>query len=203
MSDDNSYALRQAQRDAQHAEDYRRWVDTLPEAERAKLRGLGIDQPDTSYSGSSCLMEMDLAESPLAASVVCFDDYLEASSPPDPKGFVESEKSALSSAIEARLCSDALASFCARMRGCMNPALVFDAVCYGTGVLAMEGQSATDLAKKHGVTKQAFSKIAVEWCMKFGLPPSRAMKSKRSRVAYRKRAKAVHQRNKLTTESPV
>jgi hypothetical protein len=85
------------------------------------------------------------------------------------------------------------------MRSCAKPALVFDAVCYATGVLAIEGQSATELAAKHGVTKQAFSKIAVEWCTKFGLHPARSMKSKRARSAYRSRAKAVHQRRKLTT----
>jgi hypothetical protein len=187
MSDDNAYTLRQAHRDAQHAEDYRRWVDTLPEAEREKLRSLGIDRPDINYHGSNARFDRDLADSSLAASC------------PDIAGQID--KSMHTEATTTAGCGDALASFCARMRGCMNPALVFDAVCYGTGILAMEGQSATELAARHGVTKQAFSKIAVEWCMKFGLPPSRAMKSKRSRVAYRERAKAVHQRHKLTTQS--
>jgi hypothetical protein len=189
MSEDNAYALRQAQRDAQHAEDYRRWVDTLPEAERAQLRSLGIDRPDINYHGSNARFDRDLADSSLA------------SAPSDIVEHIDGEKP--SGVTTTEVCGDALASFCARMRGCSNPALVFDAVCYGTGILAMEGQSATELAARHGVTKQAFSKIAVEWCVKFGLPPSRAMKSKRSRVAYRERAKAVHERHKLTTKPAV
>lgn len=189
MSDDNGYALRQAMKDAQHAEEYRRWVDTLSEAERAQLRSLGIDQPDISYHGSNARFDRDLAESSLASTA---------------SGLVEQIDGAKAlGATPTEGCGDALASFCARMRGCSNPALVFDAVCYGTGVLAIEGQTATELAAKHGVTKQAFSKIAVEWCVKFGLPPSRAMKSKRSRAAYRERAKAVHERHKLTSHSSV
>ena len=184
MSHDTAYTLRQAQRDAQHAAEYKRWVDTLPEEDRAALERLGIEQPDISYHGTKTLSDMDLAESSLAASGSDVVEQLDGPMLPE--------------ATAAQLCSDVLASFCARMRGCANPALVFDAVCYGTGVLAIEGQTATELAAKHGVTKQAFSKIAVEWCTKFGLPPARSMKSKRARAAYRRRARAVHQRHKLT-----
>jgi hypothetical protein len=95
--------------------------------------------------------------------------------------------------------SDVLGSFCAHIRGCSNPVLAFDAICYATGVSSVEGQSGTELAAKHGVTKQAFSKIAVEWCETFGLQPSRSMKSKLARKAYAKRAKRIHERARKLT----
>lgn len=191
MSHDTAYTLRQAQRDAQHAADYKRWVDTLPPEERRKLRSLGIDRPDVSYHGSNALFDRDLASSSLAATASV--DVVNVTEQ------IDCEVPACIATTETS--GDALASFCARMRGYGNPALVFDAVCYATGLLAIEGRSATELAKKHGVTKQAFSKIAVEWCETFGLRPSRAMKSKRARASYRERAKAVHERRKLTPES--
>lgn len=182
MKDGGDYTRRQIVRDAQHAETYRKWVEGMSPADRENLRRLGIDEPDTSYHGTG-MADRDLADSPLA------------SEEPDIIGQIEPD-SEVSADAAAR--SDVLASFCARLRGCRNPALVFDAVCYGTGVLAVEGQTATQLAAKHGVTKQAFSKIAVQWCETFGLPPARSMKSKRARAVYRKRAKAVHAQHRLT-----
>jgi len=187
MHDD--YAKRQAQRDQQYlhswkSDEARQWMESLPPEERRKLEADGLLAPMLPKDGSGVLLDGDLAESPLASSTPDIAEQIDGS---------ETKENA-----NAQARSDVLASFCARMRGCANPALVFDAVCYGTGVLAIEGQSATELAAKHCVTKQAFSKIAVEWCTKFGLPPARSMKSKRARAAYRKRAKAVHQRYKLT-----
>jgi len=187
MHDD--YAKRQAERDQRYRDAWKKpetldWIASLPSEERRKLEAEGLLAPLLPKDGSGVLLDGDLADSPLAASDPDIAEQIDGSKP------IEN--------ADAQARSDVLASFCARMRGCANPALVFDAVCYGTGVLAIEGQSATELAAKHGVTKQAFSKIAVEWCTKFGLPPARSMKSKRARVAYRKRAKAVHQRYKLT-----
>jgi len=187
MPDD--YANRQAERDQRYRDAWKNpetlaWIESLPPEERRRLESEGLLAPLLPKDGGGTLIDGDLAESPLASFT------------PDMAEAVDGRAACENADAQAR--SDVLASFCARMRGCANPALVFDAVCYGTGVLAIEGQSATQLAAKHGVTKQAFSKIAVEWCTKFGLPPARSMKSKRARVAYRNRAKAVHERRKLT-----
>lgn len=165
------------------------WLESLSPEERERLKRHGVDRPDLP-SNRGNVRENDLAESSLASEVVDLLGHIEGSKSSDARSSGETR-------------SDVLASFCARMRSCANPALVFDAVCYGTGILALEGASATELAAKHGVTKQAFSKIAVEWCLKFGLPPSRSMKSTRARQAYRRRALAVHGRRKLTKLSQV
>jgi hypothetical protein len=92
--------------------------------------------------------------------------------------------------------SDVLAAFCARIRSASNPLLVFDAVCFATGVLALDGQSQTELAKRHGVTRAAFSKIATQWVKTFGIRPSRGMKSAKARKAYSALTRAKwHERN--------
>jgi hypothetical protein len=184
-----AYAQRQAERDREYRDAWaspeaQAWLAALPPDERKRLEADGTLAPMLAKGGGGSLRDRDLADSPLASET---PDIAVAVDGPD-----------ASDGSDALGRGDVLASFCARMRGCANPALVFDAVCYGTGVLAIEGQSATELAAKHGVTKQAFSKIAVQWCTTFGLPPARSMKSKGARKAYRQRAKAVHARRDLT-----
>jgi hypothetical protein len=174
-------------RDAWESPEVKEWIESLSPEDRERMEAKGLLAAAVPKDGGGAFIDGDAAESPLASST------------PDIAEMVDGDRNSENADAQAR--SDVLASFCARMRGCANPALVFDAVCYGTGVLAIEGQSATELAAKHGVTKQAFSKIAVEWCTKFGLPPARSMKSKRARVSYRERAKQVHGRRRLTRES--
>lgn len=82
--------------------------------------------------------------------------------------------------------ADVLASFCARIRAHPNQLLAFDAACFASGLMDVEGLSETDLAKRHGVSRAAFSKIAVTWCKTFDLPPSRGMRSRKARAVARK-----------------
>jgi len=113
------------------------------------------------------MLEKDLADTPLA------------SERPDVAGLVENETT-----DQAEMRSDVLAAFCARIRSASNPLLVFDAVCFATGVLALDGQSQTELAKRHGVSRAAFSKIAIQWVKTFGIRPSRGMKSSKACKTY-------------------
>ena len=188
---EDSYAKSELERNRQYraaweSPEAKAWLESLSPEEREQLKRHGVDRPDLP-SNRGNVRDSDLAESSLASEAA------------DLPGHIAGTKSSdADSSGETR--SDVLASFCARMRSCANPALVFDAVCYGTGVLAIEGQSATELAAKHGVTKQAFSKIAVQWCDTFGLPPARSMKSKRARTSYRERARRVHNLRKLTKQ---
>ena len=190
MNDD--YSKKEGVRNQQYRESWetpevKAWIASLSAEDRQRMEAKGLLGPMMPKDGGGTLLDCDLAESPLASST------------PDIADLVDGTTSCVNADSQAR--SDVLASFCARMRGCANPALVFDAVCYGTGILAIEGQSATELAAKHSVTKQAFSKIAVQWCTTFGLPPARSMKSKKARASYRARAKTVHGRRRLTKET--
>ena len=197
---DNDYARRQAEKDREYAQyyqspEYRRYLESLSPAERHRLEADGLLAPLLNRAGSTARDDdaAELDEASVGAPNLSASDSLEA---------ILADYPHLEAAIEERARKmsggnnrgDILASFCAHIRGCANPAMVFDAVCYATGVSSLEGQSATELAAKHGVTRQAFSKIAVEWCETFGLQPSRSMKSKTARRVYRDRAKRVHER---------
>lgn len=168
-----------------YVDEYERWIESMSPEEREEIKRLGVDRPDLP-SDRANVRDKDLADSPLA------------SVEPDIAAEIDQPEThpTKASADDAR--SDILASFCARIRSCSNPSLVFDAICFATGISALEGQSATELAAQHGVTKQAFSKVAVQWCETFGLQPSRSMKSKKARRSYQKRAKSFHEKRRLT-----
>jgi hypothetical protein len=68
---------------------------------------------------------------------------------------------------------------------------MLDAACVAFGLMGIEGVSETVLAERHGVTRAAFSKLAVQMAETFNLPPSRGMRSKKVRNACRQ-ARLVH-----------
>jgi len=157
-----SYVDRQQARDVVYTEAYRAWVASLSSAERAQLEAGGVLEPDVSRHTSTrqhdgALLERTAAPEPAAGP-------------------------GLGPAPSA---ADVLASFCARIRSHPNPLLAFDAACFASGLMDVEGLSETALAQRHGVTRAAFSKLVIQWSETFGLTPSRGMRSKRARRAYR------------------
>ncbi|PTY02386.1 hypothetical protein DB346_09795 [Verrucomicrobia bacterium LW23] len=195
----DDYAARQSDRDRAYERAYTspeasRWIAEMPAEDRQRLQRQGLLKPCLPRRASGTLLSDDLADTVLASETPDIIAEIE----PD-----EAESESDTVATPARSPSDVLASFCARLCGSNNPSLAFDAVCYGMGVLALEGESATQLAAKHGVSKQAFSKLAVQWCETFGLRPSRSMKSKLARKAYRERTKAFHDLRRLTRKQSV
>lgn len=163
-----TYADRQAARDSTYTAAYREWIATLSPEERAKLEAGGVAAPDTSRHTST--RQGDALALTLAAAPE-----------PTPPEAAESD-----SRPSAALAADILASFCARIRAHPNPILAFDAACFASGLMGIEGMSESVLAKRHGVTRAAFSKLVVQWSETFGLPPSRGMRSKKARRAYRR-----------------
>lgn len=180
-------------RDTEYSTAYREWVASLPADERSRLAAEGLGEPDTQRHTSRHDDEtvMALTESPelqpddqaedaderafaaaqAALTSVSITPTSPADSAPAPGGFL--------------LAGDILASFCARIRSHPNPLLAFDAACFASGLMDIEGLSETALAKRHGVTRAAFSRLVVQWSQTFGLPPSRGMRSKRARQSYR------------------
>lgn len=166
MSYEN-YGQRQNVRDAEYRRAYEAWVASLPAEEKAKLAEVGLAHADVPKDAHGQRQNAS--------------DLSAASYAPDIAAQIDPTPSA---ADNAELRADTLASFCARIRSAPNPLLVFDAICFATGVLSLDGLSQTALAKRHGVSRAAFSKIATQWCKTFGLTPSRGMKSEKARVVY-------------------
>ena len=204
---DNDYTRRQTEKDRNYLNSFtspetRRWAESLTPEQRRMAEEQGLLKPMIDTTGSTCREEdaANTSEASVEAPRVSGGDSLDAILADYPHLLEAIEKRAKEIA-GGRSCGDVLASFCAHIRGCANPTLAFDAICYATGVSSLEGQSATELARKHGVTKQAFSKVAVDWCETFGLQPSRSMKSKAARKAYATRAKRIHERHRKLTRS--
>lgn len=75
-----------------------------------------------------------------------------------------------------------------------NIRLTLECLALVTG-LSYEGNSMTDIAKRHGVTRAAVSKRCVEISDALGLPPSRAMRTLTARREYERRQHRVLNRN--------
>ena len=174
-----TYADRQTAHDTAYTAAYREWVASLSPAERAQLEAGGLSEPDASRHTSTRQHD---------------DATLDRTATPEPTPDHLAEQSDESSAVSpftphpspsATTAADILASFCARIRSHPNPLLAFDAACYASGLMDVEGLSETALAKRHGVTRAGFSKLVIQWADLFGLSPSRGMRSKRARRAYR------------------
>jgi len=163
-----SYTDRQSQRDTAYTRAYRDWVASLPADERARLAEQGLLDPDATRHTST--REGDALRLQLTPAPV-------TTPPPD--------EVAHAPASDSNAAADVLAAFCARIRSHPNPLLAFDAACFASGLMEVEGLSESELAKRHRVTRAAFSKLVVQWTETFGLPPSRGMRSRKARRAYR------------------
>jgi len=192
MSDD--YAKRQAQKDREYAEyyktpDYKRYVESLTPEERRRLEAEGLLAPMLPKDGvaNGCGIEDDAAESPGAsveAPRVSASDSLDA---------IIADYPHLEAAIEERA---------RKMNGGGNGgemlrklALLFidqgrralnaDCLAFVSGIAVRMGESGMSLARKHGISRQAFHKRCGELMKQLGLPPSRAMKIKHASREYR------------------
>lgn len=169
-----TYADRQRISDATYTEAYKTWVASLPPEERARLDEGGIAEPDTSRKTAT--RQTDELRLQLTAAP--------DTTPTASDSEISNPKSQIASS--ATQAADVLAAFCARIRAHPNPLLAFDAACFASGLMDVEGLSETDLARRHRVTKAAFSKLVIQWAETFGLPPSRGMRSRRARASYRR-----------------
>jgi hypothetical protein len=67
-----------------------------------------------------------------------------------------------------------------------NYRLRCDVVAAGSGLALFMGMSYTEMAKRHGISKQAFDKHVLKFQKDFRLPVTRAQKSVAARESYRK-----------------
>ena len=169
MSD---YRTRQAQRDAQHQKDYATWVAGMTPKERARLGDLGLDRPlPADYGSLHSGMNGDIAESPLASEEPDIEELIE---PPAPA----------SKEISGDALWDALRRLIGEILTLPNRSLTVECLAVVSG-LSYAGDSMTDIAKRHCVTRAAVSKRCVELTEKLSLMPSRAMRTLTARKSYR------------------
>jgi hypothetical protein len=182
LSISSSYAARQRERDDNYRREYTEWIKSMPPEERQKLQAMGLDKAYLpSGSGGAA---KDAAESSRAR---CEDSHEEPAS--DDLVHQESLSSQPCSASPQIADVEGLHDLLRRLVGEMvmqsNARLSLDCLALVTG-LAYEGDSMTEIAKRHDVTRAAVSKRCVELTQSLNLKPSRAMRSLLARQSYHK-----------------
>lgn len=164
-------------RDAAYVREYEAWVKGLSPGERAKLAALKLDKPmvdDHRASGTG--LDDDIANSP-AASVPAEQPQDE----PEPAAPSESPSTA---PIPQEGLWDALRRLLGEILVMPNRSLTVECLAVVSG-LSYVGDSLTEIARRHRVTRAAVSKRCVDLTERLSLPPSRAMRSLTARKSYR------------------
>ena len=152
---------------------YRQWVQGADPQTRQRLKELDLDQPEVDRTSYAREYRDEL------------DHGEQASEQREPER-------------TDRIC---MGMVLGRIRTSQNPLLMLDVFAYLLNIYELEGISQTELAQRHGVSRQAFSKQVIQVSKTFGLRPIKEMKSKQSRGSYRKAG--VRQHTRRLTPKPV
>jgi hypothetical protein len=145
---------------------------------------LGVDAP--SLPGASGSAHNDAAESSRAR---CEDEFVEEAEPiiepalPSPPDVALPHPS-YPQAADDEFLHDLLRRLVGELISQNNARLSLECLALVTG-LSYEGDSMTEIAKRHRVTRAAVSKRCVELTQALNLKPSRAMRSLKARQSYR------------------
>ena len=182
MTDGNSYTQKQIRRDHQHARNYGEWVASATPEVRASLQRLGLEKPDISYHGTG-MSECDLADSPLASEEPDIIDQIEPEVPQEPS----------SGTSDPEMLWDALRRMLGELLNQKNAKLTLECFALVSGASFL-GDSMTQIAKRHAVTRAAVSKRCIDIAQQLNLPPSRSMRALTARDAYSKAQIKNHQK---------
>ena len=167
----SSYHSRQRDMDDDYRREYQQWISSLPPEERRKVKEMGLDKAYLP-SGSGGATK-DAAESSRAR---CEDAPI-AEDEPGAACAAGAAQAPLD--VEQLARDDAPHEIMRRLIGEMlmqsNASLSLECLALVTG-LAYRGDSMTEIAERHGVTRAAVSKRCVELTIALNLKPSRAMR---------------------------
>ena len=178
----DDYALRQSARDAEYERDYRAWIDSMPVDERRELERLGVASPMVARHGNGGA-EQDFADSPLASHT------------PDIAALVDREPDEPARPA-TRDATEVLRHLVADVISEGNTRLTIECLAVALGLSAYNGDSMTEIARRHGITRAAVSKRCVDITERLNLKPSRAMRSERARKTYRRSQLQRHRSRK-------
>ena len=170
MKDD--YSKRQSAKDAAYEREYHAWVDSMSLDERREAEKMGLLKPCLQRHGNGA-PDHDMADSPLASHT------------PDIAALVDHEPEDREE-TSTRSVTDVLRHFVADLLSEGNTRLTIECLAIALGLSAYDGETMTDIAQRHGITRAAVSKRCVDITERLNLPPSRAMRSTRARRIYQK-----------------
>jgi hypothetical protein len=167
----DDYSQRQKAKDAEYQREYREWIDSLPPDERRKFEAKGLATPDVAHHGNGSA-KRDAADSPLMREG------------DDPAVMPEPEPEHESTFCDSESMHGAIRRVVAEIICHSNARLTAECVALVSGLI-YSGDSMTDIAQRHGITRAAVSKRCVELTELLNLRPSRAMRSLTARKSYR------------------
>ena len=179
MKDD--YSKRQSAKDAQYERDYQAWVDSMSLAERREAEKLGLLKPWIQRHGNGA-PDHDMAESSRASHT------------PDIAALVDHDQE-VHEATGTRNVTDVLRHFVADLLSEGNTRLTIECLAIALGLSAYDGETMTEIAQRHGITRAAVSKRCVDITKRLKVLPSRAMRSESARKTYQKSQIKQHLRN--------
>ena len=177
----DEYARRQSEKDSEYEQEYRTWVESLPIEERKQVEAAGLGQPCLQRHGNGS-PNRDLADSPLASHT------------PDIAALVDREEEELPAPL--RDATEVLRHLVADLISEGNARLTIECLAVALSLSAYNGESMTEIAKRHGITRAAVSKRCVDITERLNLTPSRAMRSEMARNIYRNAQLKTHRRTK-------
>ena len=190
----NNYTDRQNHKNVQYVKEYEAWMRSLTPEERAKLQKMGVDAPLIQKQASG-YNDKDLAESSLASETPDIIDAIES------REQTRNENPPVTNAIHNENTWDAMRRLLGEILSQKNRSLTVECLALVAG-LSYTGDSMTDIAKKHYVTRAAVSKRCIELSEKLGLPPSRAMRSLTARQAYKNAQLKNSRKHELVGHNP-
>lgn len=176
MTDEpEDYRPRQNKRDADYRREYAAWLASLTPAQFARVKAAGLDQPVHDANGHGAnFSDRDLAETSLAATDFPSLDRIEPAC--DQPGYQAQH-------MDAEQVWDILRRLIGYLLGQRNAQLSLECLALVSGVSFL-GDSQSEIARRHGVTRAAVSKRCVEMTRKLAVMPSRAMRTLTARDAY-------------------
>jgi hypothetical protein len=163
-------------RKVDYVSQYNAWIASMSEAERAQAAALGVDKPMTDdYRSHGIGLEADLAES----KELCYSPDIAALIDGEPSATAADDLDALSEKLW-----DVMRHLVGELLDTPNRSLTAECLAAVSG-MSYTGDSITEIAKRHRLTRAAVSKRCVELTQKLKLLPSRTMRSLTARQAYR------------------
>ena len=185
----DAYSARQADRDRQYATSFgstevRQWIESLTPAERRQAEAEGLLAPMLDRQGSTMRDEdaADLGVTEPAIPEMSESNWQEQEAPGETTAG-EAMGTAGGAQGDERTW-DVLRRLVGEILTAPNRSLTVECIAVVSGV-SYRGDSMTEIAKRHGVSRAAVSKRCVDLTQKLSLLPSRAMKSLTARTSYR------------------
>jgi hypothetical protein len=164
MSD---YHQRQAEADQEYEREYIAWTASMTPQEREQLAALGLDSPEIPKRSAGIGVSRDAAEQSSAQTL----DEIAA---PDAEQGISAGDLRIMEALQ-RLIGELVTD--------QKPRLAIECLALVSSI-AYQGNSLTEIAARHGLTRAAVSKRCLELSERLGVKNRRALRSDHAREAY-------------------